>query len=64
MSTPIRIHLTNGQVINAMSYRMDPSFPGSIKGPQFWMPTILSNGWRQFTTSEVAHIEARAGRPT
>jgi hypothetical protein len=62
MSTPIRVVLKDGRVIEGTSVRLNPAMPDFIKGPLFSFQT--ANGWVWLNMANVAQIQSRSGRPT
>jgi hypothetical protein len=63
MSTLVIVYLTDGRLLNGISYRVDPSAPGlATTGPSFSFET--DRGWVTVPMSSVDHIDTQAGRPT
>jgi hypothetical protein len=62
MSTPIRVVMKDGRVIQGISNRLNPAIPEFIKGPLFNFQT--ARGWVAVNMNDVAQIQTRSGRPT
>lgn len=71
MAAQVKVTLTTGQVIHALSYRMDPAAPAAPSVPNSPNPFLggvyhleTTNGWLDIPVNQVASISLRPGAIT